>query len=369
MNNIVLSTTQVFQLAAIGPCLFIAAILLFSKKHFRLTLLPGLYFLSLASSFIVPLIGTLADVESGSRVFGIFLLMESMLPELSFLLILQFVSGQRPQGPAWLVLLIPLIGSYFILHALDAQDVCMTSGLCYGATYLLKLYRIFSASLVFMLLTIFLSRKRTAISIEDPTKRAKYWLIMALILFNLLQLAVDLAAMAGKIPEARGQFIHTMVSVTFVYLVLSSIFRVFSHSFGLRPIHISRSIFTMKDQEIIDKVERLVRDTKPYRKIGFKRRTLADMVGVKEHQLSKAINQKYGKSFSELMNDFRIEEAKMLLAEKKDPITAVSYDTGFSSIASFNRVFKKYTGLSPSAYRQKKKKEMGKLPEGPTSSL
>jgi AraC-like DNA-binding protein len=363
MNNIVLTTTQVFQLAAVGPCFFIAVILLLTRRNLTLTFLPALYFFALAASFLVPLSGPLADVESGSSLFGFLLLMENMLPELSFLLILQFISGRCPRWPFWLVLGIPLIGgSSFIYLTLNEKEVCMVSGLCYETSYLLKLYRIFGASLVFMLLVIFMGRHPKEISMDDPTKRTKYGLMMALILFNLLQLAVDLAGMAGKMPEARAQFLHTMVSVTFVYLVISSIFRVFSESFGLRPIRISRNFFTLKDQSIIDKVESVLRDTKPYRNIGFKRRKLAEMVGAKEHQLSKAINQKYGKSFSELMNDYRIEEAKMLLVEKKDPVTVISYDTGFSSIASFNRVFKKYTGLSPTAYRQKKMKEMGKKP-------
>lgn len=357
MNNIVLSATQAFQLAAIGPCLFIAVLLLLSLRNFRQTFLPAMYFVALSSVFLIPLVKTVFGASEGGLFYATLLLLENMLPELSFLLIIQFATGARPRLPFWLVLAIPLIGgSPFIYLTLSGRDMCMADDVCYQTTYLLKLYRVFGASLIFMLLVFFISRSPLQISHQDPRKRAKYWLIITLILFNIIQLAVDLLEIAGSLPEKDAVFIRTMVSVTFVYLVLSSVFRVFSESFGLKPIQITPRLFTLKDQDIVDKVESLLRDAKPYRKIGFKRRSMADMIGVKEHQLSKAINQKYGKSFSELMNEYRIREAQMLLVEKKDPVTAISYDTGFSSIASFNRVFKQYTGLSPTAYRSSQRK-------------
>ncbi len=59
-------------------------------------------------------------------------------------------------------------------------------------------------------------------------------------------------------------------------------------------------------------------------------------------------------SFSELMNQFRISEARQLLEDTDLPVTAISYDTGFRSITSFNRVFKDATGLAPSKYRSEK---------------
>ncbi len=357
MNNIVLSATQAFQLAAIGPCLFIAILLLLSIRNVRHTFLPAIYFIALSSTFLIPLVKTVFGASEGGVFYGALLLLENMLPELSFLLIIQFATGARPKPVFWLVLAIPLIGgSPFIYLMLNGRDVCMADDVCYQTAYLLKLYRVLGASLIFMLLVFFISRSLLHISHQDPRKRTKYWLIITLILFNIIQLAVDLFEIAGSVLEKDAVFVRTMVSVTFVYLVLSSVFRVFSESFGLKPIQITPRLFTLKDQDIVDKVESLLRDVKPYRKIGFKRRTMSDMVGVKEHQLSKAINQKYGKSFSELMNEYRIREAQMLLVEKNDPVTAISYDTGFSSIASFNRVFKQYTGLSPTAYRSSQRK-------------
>ena len=362
MNSIVLSATQIFQITAIGPCLFVAIALLVTVRNIGQTFLPALYFTALSASFLAPLLPVVSSGLAASNGFyGTLLLLENMLPELSFLLILQFAMGKRPHWIFWLVLGIPLIGgSPFIYLLLNQNEVCMADDVCYQTDYLLKLYRIFGASLIFMLLVIAIGRSEARIHEVDPRKRAKYWLIITLILVNLIQLALDLAEVAGHLKEKDAEFLHTMVAVTFVYLVLSSVFRVFSESFGLKPIQISARLFTLKDQDIIDKVERLLRDVKPYRKIGFKRRSMAEMVGVKEHQLSKAINQKYKKSFSELMNDFRIEEAKLRLRDSKDPVTVISYDAGFASIASFNRVFKQYTGQSPTAYRQTQREAAGK---------
>jgi AraC-like DNA-binding protein len=41
-----------------------------------------------------------------------------------------------------------------------------------------------------------------------------------------------------------------------------------------------------------------------------------------------------------------------LLQETDDPITDIAYNCGFASLKTFNRLFKLYTGVSPSDYRR-----------------
>jgi AraC-like DNA-binding protein len=82
---------------------------------------------------------------------------------------------------------------------------------------------------------------------------------------------------------------------------------------------------------------------------------MASAVGVKPNQLSFALNRHIGKSFFDYVNEFRIDEAKHRLVQEPDrTILDIAIEVGFNSKSTFNLAFKKITGLTPSAYRQKK---------------
>jgi AraC-like DNA-binding protein len=59
-------------------------------------------------------------------------------------------------------------------------------------------------------------------------------------------------------------------------------------------------------------------------------------------------------SFSDYINQQRIEKVKKLLKsedQKKYTLLAIAENAGFSSKSSFNAVFKKMTGLTPTQYK------------------
>jgi transcriptional regulator GlxA family with amidase domain len=49
----------------------------------------------------------------------------------------------------------------------------------------------------------------------------------------------------------------------------------------------------------------------------------------------------------------RVEEAKQLLETGGDPVDSVAGDVGYEDVASFRRLFRRLTGMSPSDYRRK----------------
>jgi tetratricopeptide (TPR) repeat protein len=82
---------------------------------------------------------------------------------------------------------------------------------------------------------------------------------------------------------------------------------------------------------------------------------LAEMLNSNTAYVSKAINLHYEKSFSNVINEFRIKEARRMLADKKFnhiTIEGIARETGFRSMPSFNRAFKNLTGVSPSFFKQ-----------------
>ncbi len=83
---------------------------------------------------------------------------------------------------------------------------------------------------------------------------------------------------------------------------------------------------------------------------------VANRLGLPKHHLSQSINEHLGINFFDFVNSFRIEHVKTQL---KDPsndhlkILAIAFDAGFNSKSSFNELFKKSTGITPSKYRSK----------------
>ncbi|PWK74174.1 AraC-like DNA-binding protein [Mucilaginibacter oryzae] len=71
--------------------------------------------------------------------------------------------------------------------------------------------------------------------------------------------------------------------------------------------------------------------------------------------LSKVINTGFGMSFNDLINNYRVDEAKALIANgrlKDLTMLSIAFDAGFNSKATFNRAFKKQAGITPKQYQQ-----------------
>ena len=104
--------------------------------------------------------------------------------------------------------------------------------------------------------------------------------------------------------------------------------------------------------ELAKHIEHLIYTEKVYQEAAYSRADLARECGYSETVVSKIFNAHFQKSFPQVMNEHRVEEAKRLLEETKETVKAISKEVGFNSMPSFNRVFKDMTGLSPSAYRK-----------------
>lgn len=111
-----------------------------------------------------------------------------------------------------------------------------------------------------------------------------------------------------------------------------------------------------KAEEIVKKLNHLLEYEHVYRDEKVSLQSLARELSISYHLLSQVINEQLHKNFFELINTYRIEEAKKRLADPKEgarSILAIAYDVGFNTKAAFNRVFKKHAGMTPSQYRKK----------------
>jgi ligand-binding sensor domain-containing protein/AraC-like DNA-binding protein len=82
---------------------------------------------------------------------------------------------------------------------------------------------------------------------------------------------------------------------------------------------------------------------------------LAAQLNIAPRYLSQIVNERLNKNFRELLNTYRIEKAKKMLANpgKNDPpILKIAFDAGFNSKEGFYKAFKKETGQTPGEYKR-----------------
>jgi AraC-like DNA-binding protein len=107
---------------------------------------------------------------------------------------------------------------------------------------------------------------------------------------------------------------------------------------------------------IIQIVLNYMQTEKPYLEPELTLDQLASRLSLKPRLLSQSINEILGQNFYDFINHYRIDEASRLLTNPKDKkitILEVLYEVGFNSKSSFNTLFKKYTGLTPTELKKK----------------
>jgi two-component system response regulator YesN len=80
---------------------------------------------------------------------------------------------------------------------------------------------------------------------------------------------------------------------------------------------------------------------------------LADKLNMSRSYLSTYYKEKTGINYLDYLNQLRVGKAKQLLEQSSFKIQEIAEQVGYHNINSFNRMFKKYTGLTPSEFRQK----------------
>lgn len=106
--------------------------------------------------------------------------------------------------------------------------------------------------------------------------------------------------------------------------------------------------------DLYQKIVARVEEKELYLISDYKISDLSDALEVPVHYLSQAINEQGGNNFFEFINAFRVERARQLLSKSDDSymkIMTVAFDSGFNNKATFNRIFKKHTGYTPSQYK------------------
>jgi ligand-binding sensor domain-containing protein/AraC-like DNA-binding protein len=116
------------------------------------------------------------------------------------------------------------------------------------------------------------------------------------------------------------------------------------------------SISDERMENALAELQALIEEEKIYLDPDLTLQKLAKRLKIHYNHLSRIINERFGVSFKNYINAYRVEEAKRLLAdpaERNRNIIDIMYDAGFYSKSTFNTAFRKFAGTSPSNYRKK----------------
>ncbi len=102
---------------------------------------------------------------------------------------------------------------------------------------------------------------------------------------------------------------------------------------------------------------KLMKDEKPYLKPKLTLYGLADLLDITPNHLSQIINQFENQNFNDFVNKYRIREfIERASSNNQYSLLAHAFDSGFNSKSTFNSVFKKQKGCTPSQFIAKLKK-------------
>ncbi len=230
----------------------------------------------------------------------------------------------------------PLVG---LLHAYRArlrEEVSNFTGIDPGwiSLFLILILGLYLVYAVFLVLLIHIPR-------FSPT------LPYLPIVFSILVWALGYRGLTQKAPQVGAQEAHGAQAAV------------------SGPKYERSSVPEAEAEEIAAGLQRAMHVDRLFLNPDLRLSDLAAHLGKSRNQLSFVINGKMGKSFYDFINEYRVNEVMALM---KDPgradekLLSLAFDAGFNSKPSFNNVFKKLTGMTPSQFRDRLENRVSAVP-------
>lgn len=106
-----------------------------------------------------------------------------------------------------------------------------------------------------------------------------------------------------------------------------------------------------------EKLNRIISFLEENYRSDISREGLAAAVGLNANYMGTLFKTYTGKKINDFINELRIREATLRLEKNDEKIIDIALSVGFESLATFNRIFKQQTGVTPSEYRESKRSQ------------
>ncbi len=268
---------------------------------------------------------------------------------------------------------------YFLTRPVRVQEVILTGFLQHHVPLFVSIVStlIFIQFLVYVIVSLKLvhSYRKEAVHYVSNSEQSQVgWLYSMIIFFLLIIILVILNGLLARTSLAGYYLIgfNVIVLAMLIFIMTTLVkalqlpyFFSVSGEDGRLGKHQSHTTDAEKAEK--EKLAQTVLDYmqthRAYLEPDLTLDQLATHLSTKPRILSQSINEILGQNFYDFVNRYRIKEASRLLTNPKDSkltVLEVLYEVGFNSKSSFNTLFKKYTGLTPSEFR-KKQSEAGSV--------
>ena len=113
----------------------------------------------------------------------------------------------------------------------------------------------------------------------------------------------------------------------------------------------------LKNKLVFDEAAKLMEQIREYIDCHYMENltaaALGNEIGISQGYLSQLIKKETGKTYSELIQQKKLEKAKELLRYSEKTVGEIAQETGYSDCYYFTKTFKRLTKMTPSEYRKK----------------
>jgi AraC-like DNA-binding protein len=355
-----------------GIILFIFAIIqvIYKNRNFLNYNLAGLYF---CLSYVIM---TFWAFKSGIILYAPWLLFTDMTT--AFLIgpfayfYIKTVLGIKTKSfavyrlhfiPAVIILIVIVINNIvdgemvrYFLHFPSAYPPYNISPLIRAIDFISNIYMIFYFLLIIKLIYSLINKNSKK---SGKELYIVFYYMFFIVLFSFMMLISNTTG--SSILNISAIYLLTLSGVW--YFIFSFRYPEFTQK-AIREAKVIRyenSLLNGVDSDVVlERLDDLMEDEKIFKDEELTMQKLSELLIITPHQFSKILNSKRKMNFRTLVNSYRIKEAMNQMAAYPDKtILEIALASGFNSKSSFNAVFMKSSGFTPSDYRKSLKNQQG----------
>lgn len=191
--------------------------------------------------------------------------------------------------------------------------------------------------------------------INEPAVEWLYYLTLGIVFTGAWTLSISLITFFFRYPLGiTDNYLSLILVVSLFYYSISH-----AQSLTKTKVETDSQVEMPADDKpldsIIEKIVKGIEKDKLFLNQTLNIEQFSKKIDVPYRVVSYAINKEFGTNFFEFINQHRVEEAKRLLSDKAYAnltVMEILLESGFNSKSSFQRFFKRLTGLSPTEFRK-----------------
>jgi AraC-like DNA-binding protein len=180
------------------------------------------------------------------------------------------------------------------------------------------------------------------------------WLVIAFVLLPVSLLGIG----NNVVSESTVDLSIRIANVLFIFVAGFYGFRqttIFLNTEVTQPAYERSGLSKEQAKKYHAELLALMKEKRPYLNGELSAAQLASQLGISVNHLSQVLNQEQGQNFFDFVNSYRVREVQEKMADPSNnhlTLLAIALESGFNSKTSFNTLFKKIAGKTPTQYHK-----------------